>query len=897
MVRLSLKAESILLALPLFALLLIYSLPIYAQLNNTSVVNESQEEAPLEPPDVILNEQKIIFNRKPVLDEEGWLFPLEEIAEKLQDKVKVDLVNRTISIQRIRDRSFVQLNVNNGIVAVNNRPFKTLFGYNRIILSTESQMVPTSALVILLGLTSSDSSEGKLVLKNTIGKESGNIGTILPKKRTGLKDMLVDYLTVTNSFNWLKNQGIYSRRTEINSGFHNDNYALTYDFVLKTGTDAPPLNFDTGGVSFYKNASPFQVHIGDKPLNLIKSPLLGGITLRGIQIQRAGPIKGSKLVFGSGVLPSSGKVLGKSLSFVKYGRLTEVVELSTSPDKEWQFSVGQATYNDLTPNDLVRSQQSGGLFALSATKNGKYIEGDSNLAFGITKDKITGKSVSGPSADLLIRFKPKDWLSFFSKGAYYSPGFYSLSGNPFYNNRNEGTFGINITPPRSNIGLSHTIGRLNLDSNKPNRYEITNIFASSTPVKRGPTFLLSYSKNDSRINQSRAVDNVLFPINKSNVSTVDLDTLIERKTNSFFRASVLKTWRTANVTSGINYFTFANQSPLVSPLIGEKSVTKLFTYDFNFNKSINNILGLQNYIQGSKLYKQIKFGLRIGPILQNRLNLLLQAGTLLQADSNSSPIFGLNLNYQLNKKNQFSLNIDKTAFLTNVSALWQYDLHPRRQGVLPEIGEEQSIGKITGRVVLLEENQNRQENKNILSTTNQERGIANIRIHLGNYTIQTDKTGSFEFPSLTPGIHRVKVEFSDIPSYLTSITPDAVDIKVEPGKETRFNFVLAYFGSIEGKLQLVNEPDFQLEEKTELQDIRVYLDGTEFETLTNLDGSFSLGDVKPGKYKLKVDPDFLPENLNVEEKGLDIEVHAKGKINNIQLSIKYKTKPQEIKEF
>ena len=880
--------------LPALALLIItfvfQVLSVYPQ----TVTNQTP---PLEPPEVILNDQKIIFDKNPILDEEGWLFPLEEIAAKLQDKIAVDLVNRTITIQRIRDRSTVQLNINNGIVTVNNRPFRTLFGYNRIILSPESQMVPTSALTILLGLASNDKEDGKLVLKTTLSTGLGNVGTIIPQKRTGLRELLVDYLTVTNSFNWLQSQSLYARRTEINSAFHNDNYALTSDFVLKTGTDAPPLSFDTGNVSFYKNASPFQVHVGDKPLSLIKSPLLGGITLRGIQIQNAGPIKGSKFIFGTGVLPSNGKILGKSLPFVQYGRATEVAEWSTSPEKEWQFSVGEAAYNDLITNQLVRGKQSGGLFAISATKTGKYIEGNSNLAYGITNNKTSVESTGGPSADILIRLKPKSWISLFSKGAYYSPGFYSLSGNPYYNNRNEGTFGINVSPPRSNIGLSQTVGRFNLDATKPNQYKITNLFASSTPLKKGPTFLLSYSKNDSQITQNRAIDNLLFPINKSTIRNTDLETLIERKTNSFFRASLLKTWKTVNLTTGINYFTFANQNPLNSPILGSKPVTQLFTYDFNLNKSINNFLGIQNYIQGSELYKQIKFGIRVGPILNKRLNFILQTGALLQADRKSSPIYGLNLNYQVNPKSQFTLNIDKTAFITNISGVWQYDLRPRRQGVLHEIGEEQSIGKISGKVVVLEENPKTPDNKNILTGINKERGITNVRIHLGNYTIATDQTGSFEFPSLTPGIHRVRVEFSDIPSYLTSITPDAVDIKVEPGKETKFNFVLAYFGSVEGKLQLANEPGFQLEEEPELQDIRVYLDGTDFETLTTIDGSFTLGDVKPGKYKLRVDSDFLPESLEADQKGVEIEVHAKGKIANIQLPIKYKTKAEEMKEF
>ena len=66
------------------------------QANNET---EPKEEVKLEPPEIVLNDQKVIFSKRPILDEEGWLFPLEEVAAKLQDKVITDFVNSTITIQ------------------------------------------------------------------------------------------------------------------------------------------------------------------------------------------------------------------------------------------------------------------------------------------------------------------------------------------------------------------------------------------------------------------------------------------------------------------------------------------------------------------------------------------------------------------------------------------------------------------------------------------------------------------------------------------------------------------------------------------------------------------------------------------------------------------------------
>lgn len=853
----------------------------------------------LDPPEVILNDQKLIFKTKPILDNEGWLFPLEEVAEKLQDKVSVDLINKKITIDRTRDKSTVILDVNNGTVIVNNRPFRTLFGYNRIILGHNVQMVPTSALVILLGLTSIDTEEGTLVLKNVIGTEAGIIGTIEPPKRTKLKELLVDYFTVTNTFDYLKTSELYTRKTEINSGFHNDAYSLTSDFIVKAGTDAPILNFDSANLSYFKTSSPLQVHVGDKPLSLIKSPLLGGLTIRGIQVQNKGPLKESNITFSTGVLPSSAKVLGKGLTFVRYGRLAEILEIKTSPKNKWQFSLGEATYSDFIVNQLTRGKQTGGLLAASATKDGEFIEADLNLGIG-TASRKQGENEAGPAADLLFRFKPKKWLSLYTKGSYYAPGFYSLSGNPYYNDRDEATFGADLNLLRSNIGISESFGKFDLDNKKPGSYEVKNVNISTTPLKNGPTVTASYSENSSRISPNRALDKLLFPLSNIENKALDLEDLIERRTTSFFRASVLKSFPTANFSAGINKFTFSNTNPLKLHFLGGKTVTELTTYDLNLNKSLNHLLGIQSYLQGSELYKQVKFGLNIGQILGDKLNLQLASGALLQKNKKPSPIYGFNINYKVNKKNLFSVNLDKTAFLTNISALWQYNMRPSGRGYLHEDGvPSYAGGRIRGRVVVLEEGKERElsNSKIILPALNRERGITNVRIHLGNYTIVTDQTGSFEFPSLTPGIHRIRLEYSDIPSYLTAITPEYVDVKVESGKESTFNFVLAYFGSVSGKITLLEEQGLELEELPELQDIRVYLDNSEFETLTNTNGSFTLGDVKPGKYKVKIDPDFLPEELEAAEKEIEIEVKAKGETKNIILPLKHKEKELQIKEF
>ena len=76
-----------------FNLLLLLLIGILIFVFSHRAYSQTTLPPPSEPPDVILNGQKIIFNKRPILDKDGWLFPLEEIAEKLQDKISVDIVS------------------------------------------------------------------------------------------------------------------------------------------------------------------------------------------------------------------------------------------------------------------------------------------------------------------------------------------------------------------------------------------------------------------------------------------------------------------------------------------------------------------------------------------------------------------------------------------------------------------------------------------------------------------------------------------------------------------------------------------------------------------------------------------------------------------------------------
>lgn len=855
------------------------------------------------PPEVILNDQKIIFKRQPMFNGGVWLFPIEEIAERLNDEVLVDPVNQILTVSRFKDRVDVQVNLNNGLVTINNRPFRNLRNYSAIVLEGEQQLVPVNALVLLHGLTANTEIPGKVILKSILTASARPV-TVQPKKTEGLKGFITDYLTTTSTYNNFRNADFVRRRFEVNAGAHNDVYVAKSDLVFRGGTDSPFLLFDMGGVSLFKRESIFQASIIDAPLTGIRSPLLSGFDLRGVLVQLPTKFKDSKLIAGLGLLPSNQKIEGKQESFLTYKRLAQVAEFSHIPKDGWQYSIGEGLYHDAEQNVFTNQKQTGGLIAGNISKTGKYFETESNLGFSFVNNKdgeLEGSSAA-PGGSLLLRLKPKKWLSFYGQGDYYDTEFFTIFGNPFYTDRKQLTGGVNLTFPKISFGGSISKGETNLDNDDPDEFDTKNFNVRFKPFKWSPTFLGFYTKNETMISATRAVRDVVDPINDGNINNLDMETIIGRRANSLFRLSATQNFKNFNYLVSFSSFDLDSEVRLENGLLDSMAGDKINTFDVNINRRINDKITVQNLSQVNTNFKRNTVGLFLGPFFNRRASFQFNAGVTSPEEGDTNFIFTGSANLQLTKKINLNLSFINSDFREEINAILQWNILGKKQGLVKDPQRLITNGNIRGKVIVVEEPEE-PETKEVegeviaLPPKPIEKGVPDVRVRLGNRVVETDANGNYVFEGIRAGLHRVNIEYTDIPAYLTAVSPQTVDVSVEPAKDTFYNFVLGYFGSAKGRVEVVGEPPYGVKPLESFSDIRVYLEDSEAETLTLEDGEFELTDVKPGRYKISIDPEWLPDTLKFVDEEQYIEVTSKKELRGLVLKITYKEREGGVIDF
>lgn len=134
------------------------------------------------------------------------------------------------------------------------------------------------------------------------------------------------------------------------------------------------------------------------------------------------------------------------------------------------------------------------------------------------------------------------------------------------------------------------------------------------------------------------------------------------------------------------------------------------------------------------------------------------------------------------------------------------------------------------------------------------------------------KNGQFFIPS-TSQIRqmRVSLEPEDLPAVYTptQATQEAI---IRPGMFTQVNLGISAFGSISGKI----EAPTAAKRLRGVPGIRVLLVDRESKlvgsSITSRDGSYYLGEVKPGKYSVMVDKNSLPPGFEVEIIAREVEV-------------------------
>jgi hypothetical protein len=155
-----------------------------------------------------------------------------------------------------------------------------------------------------------------------------------------------------------------------------------------------------------------------------------------------------------------------------------------------------------------------------------------------------------------------------------------------------------------------------------------------------------------------------------------------------------------------------------------------------------------------------------------------------------------------------------------------------------------------------------------------EPGVEGVSVVVGNYHAVTDKNGYFAMPALgLPEKVRVFVDPDSVPAIYFP-THGIQTAYLQEGNLTEVNFGISPGISLTG---LVTWRDKRNTE-TPLPGVRVFIvdaDGREFgaDSVTGVSGGFYIGNLKPGKYTVKVDPETVPKGYALPDSVRTIEIN------------------------
>jgi outer membrane protein OmpA-like peptidoglycan-associated protein len=146
-----------------------------------------------------------------------------------------------------------------------------------------------------------------------------------------------------------------------------------------------------------------------------------------------------------------------------------------------------------------------------------------------------------------------------------------------------------------------------------------------------------------------------------------------------------------------------------------------------------------------------------------------------------------------------------------------------------------------------------------------EPGIPAIAVILEDgTTTRSDADGRFRFSNIPAGIHLVRIDERLLPVEFNLLGSPGLRTEVALRKTAEVFFPLLISGEIRGRVLLDANGNGLADAGDEpLGDALVYLAGTSINAFTDADGNFSLANILPGVYELKIDPVWLPEGVQL----------------------------------
>lgn len=255
------------------------------------------------------------------------------------------------------------------------------------------------------------------------------------------------------------------------------------------------------------------------------------------------------------------------------------------------------------------------------------------------------------------------------------------------------------------------------------------------------------------------------------------------------------------------------------------SLTSLRRFKISPDETLNLEAGLQHEVSPTEYTDRLPLVLHYYHTLANQMNLEIEYhGTLEKTGDN------------LNIEHKLSVVLDGAFNIFGKKAL----------GISPAAISQP--GGIVQGSVFKDTNRNGQLDPG-------EPGLAGMQIYLDNRRMETDEKGNFCFSDVSPGQHRLGLDYSKLPVEYTSSTGEQA-ITVKANGEARCNLGVYIVGVVDGEVRIAEMPA-----DISRAGIRVVLAPGEKIATTDYKGYYYFDQLAPGEYSLSLDLASLPAGV------------------------------------
>jgi len=828
------------------------------------------------------NEIEVFVDGKPLLSVipaqvigDTLLLPAEPIAQALGDTLSVDATNRIFTIYRSQDASTVQYSIASGDFTINSVPSGNV--RTIIPLSTLSGQIlmPPDLIAALMGVSVRSQFRRVDVL-------SGVIASPTVKRPTRCyKDAGIDFVYGEGAgslvaLNPATNGGVraqpqWVRESLIGTGAHWGPLDIVGKTRLLAGTGGRFLTFNAANLNVEHLNRKWILAGGDNPLKFFTSRQLVGYPGRGAQVNV--PLGRWNVSNFSGVGFSQGIPVGGGAVRLSYERLLNITEASYRFTPNLKTAVAGVFFKDPKPFILDTEQHFYGADWVTNYKSRK---------FSLMSEIMVGNSRRTPTLagsaylmDYVWRYSPTRWISFYGEYDRVSPNFAHPQLANAFTDRQDVLIGCNGSLTRRiRYDVSGTFNKTALENPRPAKQEVLNASVNVSTFTNGPQILVV--GNQTFFDPGSGVDltTEAGEPGRSTLGTVGID---GKLAGAQILATDTVTVQSTRSTDPVISNSFNLSASKYFPRIGSlQFLTQIGTI---VSDQVQKTFDIRCLYITKPIFK--RYSLTFGPGYSRAGE--FKRFTFNAGLSSNLPYVG---SYNMSVNRSLSLTqsqgrLNKTVYFNKARARSEFDFD--RTGKIPPFGSVSGYVLSTADFPAVN-----------LKGVSRAQGIFITLDDQPGIFRASDKDGKWSFDNIPVGRHKVGILLTKTPANLAIVSKQAYYVDVLPGQNTPVNFAVAEMASLKGALKTNADAGVS---KDSLCNVRVYAEPGDSDVLTSYDGSFIFTDMAPGRYKIKVDPAFLPVGTEAIPQELEVKLEPGRCLENAEFTIKLKERAVQKKKF